>query len=67
MMKKNIASLDVLNLAQTWINAVLYFHKVYPESAFIKRTAYGVEVPVAAAPPLKKYIANFMSEIEGQI
>lgn len=62
-MKKNIAALDVLNLAQAWINTVLYYHSLYPHSAFSKRTLYGVEVPVVTSPPLKKYIANFMTEV----
>ena len=67
MQQQSAQSLEALNLAQAWINSVLYFHRIYPAETFVKRTIYGTEVPITNSPPLEAYIKNFMKEIEAQI
>ena len=54
----------MLNVLELWVHEVLYCRRVYPEHHFAEKTAFQVIVHPAKTSLLRRYVEEFMKDLE---
>ncbi|KAJ2119312.1 E3 ubiquitin-protein ligase pub1 [Coemansia sp. RSA 720] len=65
---KAISKVDVIcDFLEVYIHAILYYRKVYPQTLFEDRSAYGIPVKSSRHPELNAYILDLVMAIKTEI